>query len=229
MINSPKAGTPPIDDNLAGLHVHPPAMPRNEGARIFGHPALEALTRTHITVPLVLFYGSGLAGILHSALHLPIGAWALAGMVLLGVLAFTLAEYLIHRFLYHIPADGPGRARFQFIIHGVHHEHPRDRQRLAMPPILSVLIAVVLMGLFRWLLGPEGLSFGAGFLMGYATYLLIHYSIHMYRPPRNFLRALWKHHHLHHYAGDDRAFGVSSPLWDWVFGTLPREPRDRKG
>jgi sterol desaturase/sphingolipid hydroxylase (fatty acid hydroxylase superfamily) len=33
---------------------------------------------------------------------------------------------------------------------------------------------------------------------------------------------LWlKHHHvLHHYRNPDRGYGVSTPLWDYIFGTM---------
>nr|MDQ3100449.1 sterol desaturase family protein [Bacteroidota bacterium] len=50
----------------------------------------------------------------------------------------------------------------------------------------------------------------------------------VYSPPKNFLGVIWKHHNLHHYVGDTGAFGVSSPLWDHVFGTMPEDPRKKK-
>ena len=37
----------------------------------------------------------------------------------------------------------------------------------------------------------------------------------------NFLKTLWVHHAIHHYKDDTRAYGVSSPLWDWILGTMP--------
>jgi len=153
---------------------------------------------------------------------------ALAAAFLLGLAFFTFVEYIVHRWLYHIAPSTPKRERLQYVMHGLHHEQPRDKSRLAMPLIMSLSVASLLMVLFRWVGGPIGLPFGAGFLLGYATYLFVHYCVHAFRPPRNFLRVLWKHHHLHHYASDDKAFGVSSPLWDWVFGTMPELPAKRK-
>ena len=58
-------------------------------------------------------------------------------------------------------------------------------------------------------MGEFGYAFGGGFLFGYSTYLAAHYAIHMYKPPKNFLSVIWKHHNLHHFVGDDGAFGVS--------------------
>jgi sterol desaturase/sphingolipid hydroxylase (fatty acid hydroxylase superfamily) len=97
-----------------------------------------------------------------------------------------------------------------------------------MPPLLSILLAVMFISLFRLVIGPNGYAFGGGFLFGYSSYLLAHYAIHMYKTPRNFLGIIWKHHNLHHFVGDDGAFGVSSPFWDHIFGTMPKEPRRRE-
>jgi sterol desaturase/sphingolipid hydroxylase (fatty acid hydroxylase superfamily) len=61
------------------------------------------------------------------------------------------------------------------------------------------------------------------FIMGYASYLVIHYIIHAYAPPkRGPFKILWINHAFHHYKDESVAFGVSSSLWDFVFGTLPK-------
>ncbi|MFT3885355.1 MAG: sterol desaturase family protein [Flavobacteriales bacterium] len=204
------------------------AAPNTTGSgRIFKNPVLEALTKTHIAIPLTLFWGAGLLTLWYSIAKLGLNWWSCLVFFLFGALLFTLVEYLMHRFMYHIPADTEKRKRFQYVIHGVHHDHPRDKTRLALPPTLSVVLAVLFIALFRFIIGPEGYSFGGGFLFGYSTYLLAHYAIHMYKPPKNFLSIIWKHHNLHHYVGDDGAFGVSSPLWDYVFGTMPPDPKKR--
>jgi 4-hydroxysphinganine ceramide fatty acyl 2-hydroxylase len=149
-------------------------------------------------------------------------------LFLVGAFSFTLVEYLVHRYFYHMGADTPRKARLQYVFHGVHHDHPRDKKRLALPPVLSLAVAALFVGLFRLLLGTHGYAFAGGFMTGYATYLLAHYAIHVYSPPKNFLGAIWKHHNLHHFVGDTAAFGVSSPLWDHVFGTMPEDPIARR-
>ncbi len=113
-------------------------------------------------------------------------------------------------------------------MHGVHHDHPRDKKRLALPPVVSVVLATLFMGLFRLVLGPSGIAFGGGFMTGYATYLMVHYAVHTMNPPKNLFGVLWRHHNLHHYVGDEGAFGVSSPLWDHVFGTMPVDPKAKR-
>jgi sterol desaturase/sphingolipid hydroxylase (fatty acid hydroxylase superfamily) len=59
-----------------------------------------------------------------------------------------------------------------------------------------------------------------GFLVGYAFYLSVHYMVHVYQPPKNFLKVLWINHAVHHYKHGEYVFGVSSPLWDYIFGTM---------
>lgn len=196
--------------------------------RIFKNPVLEALTRTHIAIPLTLFWSAGVITLWYSIAELAIH-WSTALVFFLGgIVLFTFVEYAMHRYLYHIPAETEKRKRFQYVIHGVHHDHPRDKSRLAMPPLLSLFLAFLFIGLFRVTMGENGYAFGGGFLFGYSTYLLAHYAIHMYKSPKNFLGIIWKHHNLHHFVGDDGAFGVSSPFWDYIFGTMPKAPRRKE-
>lgn len=201
--------------------------PQAGAGRIFKSPFLEALTKTHIAVPLTMFWTAGLITIWYSIARLHMSWLSTITFFLFGALLFTLVEYLMHRYLYHIPANTEKKRRFQYVIHGVHHDHPRDKSRLALPPVLSVVLALLFIALFRGIIGIEGYVFGGGFLFGYSTYLAAHYAIHMYKPPQNFLSLIWKHHNLHHYVGDDGAFGVSSPFWDYIFGTMPPDPKKR--
>ncbi|GEM_PF-125738 len=188
---------------------------------LFANRLLEALTRTHIAVPLTIFYGAAIGLIGYSVYAGLVAPWANVWLVIAGLVFFTLVEYLIHRYLFHIGTDTPAKERFQYLFHGVHHEHPRDTSRLAMPPVVSVLVASALFLFYRLIMGVYGLPFTAGFMAGYASYLCVHYAVHAFKPPRNFLRALWAHHAIHHYQQPEAAFGVSSPLWDVLLGTMP--------
>ena len=203
--------------------------PKHKGSpKLFENPVLEKLTHTHISAPLIIFGGIAAVllyfGMFEKGFEVPV-------MVLLffgGFLFFTLVEYLMHRYLYHIPATTEKRKKLAYTMHGVHHEYPKDKSRLAMPPVLSLLIATILFILYRAMLGDLVFGFLAGFLIGYAAYLAIHYSVHAFRVPKNFLKILWHHHSIHHYREPDRAFGVSSPFWDLVFRTMPRKLPLRK-
>ncbi|MEZ4826737.1 MAG: sterol desaturase family protein [Bacteroidia bacterium] len=196
-----------------------------EGTRLFRNRWIEAFTRTHISIPLILFYGGALGLILYTVFYTPISGFAIAGLFWLGMFVFTFIEYAMHRWLFHLVTDTAARTRFQYVVHGVHHKYPRDRERLVMPPFVSLAISITLVGIFQMVMGIYSYSFVAGIISGYASYLVIHYSVHIFKPPRNFLRRLWTHHAVHHYRDDGVAYGVSSPLWDFIFHTLPRDSK----
>jgi len=68
---------------------------------------------------------------------------------------------------------------------------------------------------------PQGVApLTAGFLVGYLAYDLIHYATHHFPMRRGYAKYLKRYHMAHHYKTPDARFGVSSPAWDWVFGTM---------
>ena len=150
----------------------------------------------------------------------PVGMEAL--IFVAGLFFWTLFEYIAHRYLFHWAANSIGSKRFVYILHGVHHEYPRDKMRLFMPPVPSVIVASAIFSIMYLAMGWYALSFFPGFIFGYLLYGSMHYAIHAFAPPR-LLKALWRNHHLHHYKAPDKGFGVSSVLWDVVFGTLPEK------
>ncbi|MBL7848327.1 MAG: sterol desaturase family protein [Cyclobacteriaceae bacterium] len=203
--------------------------PQNKGTKqLFKNPVLEALSRTHIAVPLTVFFSYS-AGLLYwSITHTSLSAGMTIGMFFLGLLVFTWVEYNIHRYIFHLSPTTQRRADFQYTMHGVHHEFPKDKTRLAMPPLLSITLATILLLVFRLILGDFVFSFLPGFLVGYAMYLSVHYMVHAYQPPRNFLKALWVNHAVHHYKDGEMVFGVSSPLWDYIYGTMGEKNKQER-
>jgi sterol desaturase/sphingolipid hydroxylase (fatty acid hydroxylase superfamily) len=137
-----------------------------------------------------------------------------------GILTWTLAEYLLHRFVFHYKAKSEFGRRIHFIFHGVHHDYPSDSKRLVMPPSVSVPLAVLFFFIFRLIFGPFlMLPFFSGFILGYLFYDISHYAIHHFNMHSNFWLAIKNHHMLHHYQDEYKGYGVSSPFWDLVFGT----------
>ena len=198
------------------------ARPKHKGsAQLFQNPVLERLSHTHIALPVGIFALTAVISLSYGLIYSFMTAASAFGLFLLGLLAFTLAEYVVHRYLYHLPATSPGRAKLQYTMHGVHHEYPKDKTRLAMPPIITVFVVSLLFFIFRLSFGSHAFGLLAGFTFGYATYLFVHYAIHAYSPPKNFLKVWWTHHSQHHYRQDEVAFGVSSTLWDHIIGTMP--------
>jgi sterol desaturase/sphingolipid hydroxylase (fatty acid hydroxylase superfamily) len=198
--------------------------PDNFGsATLFSNPVLERISRTHISIPITLFLSISTVSMYYGvvATSIPLG-FGLAFSVL-GILAFTLVEYLMHKHFFHMEPDTPLKDKLQYNVHGVHHDYPRDKDRLAMPPFVSAAYAAILYLVFTLLMGDFALYFLPGFLLGYSGYLGVHYVVHVYNPPKNFLKVLWVNHAIHHYKNPDSAFGVSSPLWDYLLGTLPKK------
>ena len=105
-----------------------------------------------------------------------------------------------------------------------------------MPPVPSLLISSTLFALFYLGFFAFGttvyvFSFFPGFVLGYLIYGTMHYAIHAWNPPFRWMKGLWRNHHLHHYKNEHRGFGVSSTLWDHVFGTmfdLKKEKEDKE-
>jgi len=156
------------------------------------------------------------------------GAISMAWLFAAGVIAWTLAEYLIHRHLFHFEPRGRLTKQLFWLFHGIHHDYPNDSRRLVMPPAVSVPLALLFYAGYLVLLGkPRVDPFFAGFLTGYLAYDMIHYAIHHLAWRRSRIGLFLKQHHFrHHFQDGDRGFGVSSPLWDYVFGTrhLPAAP-----
>ncbi len=196
---------------------------KNKGqATLFQDAALEILTKTS---PQVIYsiYLPLIAGMLLYAVGFLHATWyQVAVFFACGMVSWTLFEYLMHRFVFHYQSRNPRIQRITYIAHGVHHEFPRDKDRLFMPPVPSLLIASLLFGLFFLLLNNNAFIFWPGFVFGYLIYGSMHYAIHAMPPPFPFLKTLWRYHHLHHYKEPNRGFGVSSPLWDYVFRTVPK-------
>lgn len=194
---------------------------KNKGqARLFESQYLEMLTKTHpliiwgMYIPIIsymLYYS-------HAELGFSIPKVAL---VFIGAMFFwSLFEYVMHRFLFHHVSENPRWRRFIYVLHGNHHEYPRDKQRLFMPPVPSLIISSILFAINYLAMGPAAFMFFPGFLIGYLMYGSMHYAIHAWNPPFKFMKPLWRNHHLHHYKSDDKGFGVSSSFWDRVFGTF---------
>lgn len=199
------------------------ATPKNKGTQVlFQNPILERLSRTHIAVPISIFVVYSAVLLYLAFITIQLTWWVTISLFVAGFLLFTLIEYLVHRYVFHMEPTTELKKNMQYKMHGVHHEFPKDKDRLAMPPVLSITLATILLFGFRLIIGDFTFGFLPGVLIGYASYLFVHYIVHAYRPPKNAFKILWVHHGIHHYKEPDRAFGVSSPLWDVIFRTMPR-------
>lgn len=168
--------------------------------------------------PIVDVYQSGSAW-----LYIPVG-------VFIGWFVWTFAEYAIHRFVFHYHPSTEKLKEFFFLMHGVHHAQPMCKTRLVMPPVMSIPLAALFYGLFYYLVVhlfalPHWLNpVFAGFIGGYLIYDMMHYNIHHSNVKDGVFFEIRKHHLRHHGKCDYMRFGVTSPMWDYVFGTQPKGP-----
>jgi sterol desaturase/sphingolipid hydroxylase (fatty acid hydroxylase superfamily) len=149
-------------------------------------------------------------------MHYALGQWSMAldttlGLFVAGYFAWTLLEYVMHRWLYHeiqsLFAKG----------HQMHHEEPLSL--LGIPWLLNTLIILLVFwaGAALSAVDTAGLFLG-GFWLGYLNYTIIHYGLHHWKLENHVWRQLWKHHKIHHKL-PDKNIGVSVTFWDYVFRT----------
>lgn len=187
-----------------------------ESIRMFKNPLFEALSKVPFYVPLIVyipviayfFWASvTINGFLVFLMHL-----------FLGLLIWTLTEYVLHRFVFHFYPSSEWGKRIHFIFHGVHHDYPNDAQRLVMPPSASIPLATAFYFLFRWLLPVDMLDgFFGGFILGYLFYDMTHYMLHHAQFKSGIWKKIKQHHMLHHYDDSTKGYGVTSDLWDRIF------------
>ncbi|ORZ24502.1 hypothetical protein BCR42DRAFT_446440 [Absidia repens] len=193
-------------------------------AIFFGHPLLEPLSKTvWYVVPLLWLPFAAYQ--FSKSLALSGGANVLSGFSFgLGLLIWTLLEYLLHRFLFHVDDHLPDHQiafLLHFTLHGFHHYLPMDKLRLVMPPTLGIALAYPLINLGHFLFPPVmAYAVIAGGVVGYVMYDCTHYYLHHAKVFKYHFKEMKKYHMAHHYKNYEDGYGITSKLWDAVFGTV---------
>lgn len=195
---------------------------RSDFLEFFSH--ISPVAVAIIWTPVVLFF------LWRSVVDLQNGAawYVLPVGVFAGWFVWTFIEYVMHRFVFHYHPSTERLKRMFFVMHGVHHAQPMCRTRLVMPPALSVPLSFAFYGLFHLVINvfldaPQWFNaVFAGVIGGYLVYDLMHYNLHHSRIKSGAFFSLRKHHLRHHGRCDFLRFGVTMPLWDHVFGTMPQ-------
>ncbi|KAH7701208.1 Protein C25A1.5, partial [Aphelenchoides avenae] len=207
-----------------------------EGAlRLFESDFVERLTTTAwwviplVWLPPVIFFAS--LGLAHmcSAFGLLKGTLAASFLFALGTLAWTLLEYTLHKYVvFHWKPNTKSynQITLHFLLHGLHHKTPMDPDRLVFPPTPALLIVgffyLVYVNILPW---PVFCCFASGKLFGYICYDCSHYYLHHGNPqPSTSMHFRKVYHHNHHFKDSDLAYGISTVLWDHVFGTVGQGP-----
>jgi sterol desaturase/sphingolipid hydroxylase (fatty acid hydroxylase superfamily) len=189
---------------------------------MFEHDMLERFSRIHPATPFVVWIPVASFFLVRSFARGDLAVVAMGPVFVGGTFAWTLAEYLLHRYVFHWTSDTAWGKRVHFLLHGVHHEYPGDKDRLVMPLLASVPLSVIFYWVFALAMGRAiGEPFFAGFVVGYLFYDGTHYYVHHFVPTTRWGKLLRRHHLTHHHADHDGGFGVSTPIWDLVFATMP--------
>src|SRR4029077_6982997 len=120
---------------------------KNETVRMFDSDFMEFFSRVHPITPLVLYLPVVGYMLYVSVRQRQLSLVAVTALFLLGILLWTLTEYLIHRYIFHYQPKTRIGKRLHYIVHGVHHDYPSDARRLVMPPSISVPLAFLFYGI----------------------------------------------------------------------------------
>ena len=196
-------------------------MSGQKTVRVFESDFMESLTHVHPIIPLLLWSPVSLYLFYLGATVDGHGMNSMISIFVLGILFWTFTEYTLHRFVFHFPAKGRIGKRFVFLFHGLHHDAPNEATRLVMPPVPAILIMSLLYSLFSLVVPKAYLNtFMASFIVGYLCYDYIHYATHHFPMKTKIGQYLRKFHLQHHYKCPDAKYGVSNPLWDYIFNTI---------
>ncbi len=193
---------------------------RHTRARLFENDFLESCSKVHPRTPL-LFWGPVVLGLGGWSIHAKVTTWlALLGGFILGVFVWMGMEYGLHRFIFHWEGRGRRSRRFHEILHGYHHRHPDDTERLVMPLGASIPIAVVVSAVL-WAFHAPWLTVPCfcGIVSAYLAYDYTHYFSHARRPRTALGRRLRAYHLAHHFVCPDKNFGITNSWVDRCMGT----------
>lgn len=198
---------------------------------LFGSKYVEMLTMTPwYMVPLVwipviaylLYHESGNFSNSH------LGGWPsfipVIASVLLGIVLWTLIEYMLHRYVFHlsVPENSKFIIYIHFLLHGLHHKVPFDHYRLVFPPFPAAILGYTIYTLVIEVLFPSSMKLLvlSGGLTGYLIYDMIHFYLHYGNPKDgSYIYKMKRYHNHHHFTDPQNGFGISSMEWDRVFRT----------
>ncbi len=140
-----------------------------------------------------------------------------------GLVIWTLLEYGLHRFVFHWSPSNPSLRKLVYQFHLAHHADPRNPNKILVRPLFSIPISALILAIVHaWtasLLSAAGVMMGlwAGFLY----YEWVHYSVHVSSRSQG---VDWhrRRHFYHHFIDERNCYGVTSPVWDVVFGTFKK-------
>jgi sterol desaturase/sphingolipid hydroxylase (fatty acid hydroxylase superfamily) len=189
---------------------------RKPKLRLFKNAGLELISITPVWLPAAFWL----------PVTLYLGAKALVPFRLehtvylaTGLLAWTIFEYILHRFVFHHTAKSMLGKKLIFIIHENHHAVPNDSLRALFPPAPAAVVGGLIWCILRIFIDSTTAAvLLIGFIAGYCTYDYLHFSFHHIKLPFRWWVRMRQRHLLHHAKGSHN-FGVSNAFWDYIFRT----------
>lgn len=190
-----------------------------ESIQMFQNNIIESLSKTYWFVP-ILVYLPIIIFFIYLSITNNLSIYWIIFSIFIGLFVWSFVEYFLHRFVFHYTPKTVIGQRFHWLFHGVHHDYPQDKNRLVMPPGISLSLATIFYLFFEiFVTKPFIYSFFSFFLLGYLYYDISHYAYHHFAFKNKYFDKLKKHHMKHHYKDDEQGYGVSSQFWDIVFKT----------
>ncbi|PGM57082.1 sterol desaturase family protein [Bacillus sp. AFS053548] len=154
-------------------------------------------------------------------------SWLTVLIFIIGIMFFMFSEYVTHRFIFHIKAPKNKLfLKFMKRIHYDHHTYPDDLKLLFLPIWYSIpnlgSLCIIYFLISRDLI--QTIAFGSGLVLMLLVYEWKHYVAHRpIKPITKVGRHIKKLHILHHFKNENFWYGVSTPIFDGIFGTLKDE------
>ena len=149
-------------------------------------------------------------------------SWRTIPLLIIGLCSWSLFEYVMHRFIFHYDARSRLGRKFLYHAHVSHHEDPLAKSQISASLILGLPIGAVYWPL-AWAVTGSWVAASwmfIGLAAGFFSYKWVHFQCHHRRSRFRLLRYLRHYHLLHHFKTPGLRFGVTSPLFDLVFGTF---------
>jgi len=193
---------------------------KDESLVLFKNPLLNKLSHTHPILPIVVFLPVIFYNLYFS---IPLTGYFFTPILFFcGLFFWSFVEYILHRFVFHYEPKNSRIKKIHYLTHGVHHDYPSDSTRLVMPLVISIPLAFLFYLVFSYILRQWTQATYAGFIAGYLLYDMIHFATHHWNMTSVIGNYLRRYHLEHHFANPNTSYGVSSPLWDYIFFTTKK-------
>ena len=145
-------------------------------------------------------------------------------LIPVGLFFWSLLEYAMHRLFFHWSPHNRKLKRIVQALHLSHHTDPRNPDKILIRPSYSLPISALVLGGFYAVTGSlfSASALLSGVWLGFLYYEWVHYRLHLSTAASGSLKYQRGWHFSHHFVDQGNCFGVTSPIWDLVFGTYRR-------